>query len=162
MVPFLIVSMDEGFVYGLSFQVVLHEVIIEEGELFEELLPIFLGRLSGPPAGWISPEDGAEGLLVPDDSLHGDQIDDTVEAVLSAQGYLERYRVGPELFGHHIDDAKKIGAEPVELVDEGDPRHVVLVCLVPDGLRLGLNAFDARKRPRPCRRGPGGISPPLW
>ena len=36
---------------------------------------------------------------------------------------------------------KIVGPFAVHLVDEGDPRHAVLVGLMPDGLALGLDAF---------------------
>ena len=36
----------------------------------------------------------------------------------------------------------EVGADPVHLVDEGDPRDAVLVGLAPDGLRLRLDAGD--------------------
>ena len=37
----------------------------------------------------------------------------------------------------------EVRADAVHLVDERDARHVVAVGLVPDGLRLRLDAFDA-------------------
>ena len=41
------------------------------------------------------------------------------------------------------DAAPEVGAGPVELVDEADPRHAVAVGLAPDRLGLGLDAGDA-------------------
>src|SRR5262249_8590437 len=43
---------------------------------------------------------------------------------------------------HLLQAAVEVGAHAVELVDEGDARHAVLVGLVPDGLALHLDAAD--------------------
>ncbi len=40
-----------------------------------------------------------------------------------------------------LERAEEIGPFAVHLVDEREPRHVVLVGLAPDGLALGLDAF---------------------
>ena len=40
-----------------------------------------------------------------------------------------------------VERAEEIGPLAVHLVDERDPRHVVLVGLPPDGFALGLDAF---------------------
>ena len=43
---------------------------------------------------------------------------------------------------HRVDGVEEVGADAVELVDEGDARDVVVVSLTPDGLRLRLDAGD--------------------
>ncbi len=43
---------------------------------------------------------------------------------------------------HRLHAAVEVGADPVHLVDVGDPRHVVLVGLTPDRLGLRLDAGD--------------------
>ena len=43
---------------------------------------------------------------------------------------------------HRLHALIEVRADPVHLVDVGDPRHVVLVGLAPDGLGLGLDAGD--------------------
>jgi len=53
--------------------------------------------------------------------------------------------VGGEAIDHRLDAALEIGADPVHLVDVGDPRNVVLVGLAPDGLGLRLDAGDRVK-----------------
>ena len=40
-----------------------------------------------------------------------------------------------------VERAEEVGPFAVHLVDERDPRHVVLVGLMPDGFALGLDAF---------------------
>ena len=47
-----------------------------------------------------------------------------------------------EAVDHRLHALVEVGADAVHLVDVGDPRHVVLVGLAPDGLRLRLDAGD--------------------
>ena len=62
--------------------------------------------------------------------------------VLGADRQLDRKRVGAEALADRAHRHLEVGAGAVHLVDEGDPRHVVLVGLAPDGLRLRLDAGD--------------------
>ena len=41
---------------------------------------------------------------------------------------------------HHFENIEEVRTHDVHLVDVNHTRHVVLVGLTPDGLRLGLNA----------------------
>ena len=50
-------------------------------------------------------------------------------------------RLANEPLADFVERAEEVGPFAVHLVDEGDPRHAVLVGLVPDGLALGLDAF---------------------
>ena len=50
---------------------------------------------------------------------------------------------------HRLNAALEVGADAVHLVDVGNPRHVVLVGLAPDGLGLRLDAGD-RVKERDC------------
>ena len=42
-----------------------------------------------------------------------------------------------------VDGCVEVGADPVHLVDEADPRDLVAIGLAPDGFRLGLDACDS-------------------
>jgi hypothetical protein len=64
------------------------------------------------------------------------------EVLLGADRQEERVGVGLQLRADVVDRAVEVGADPVHLVDEGEPRDVVLVGLAPDGLGLGLDAGD--------------------
>src|SRR4030065_145905 len=50
--------------------------------------------------------------------------------------------VRAQLSGGRVADLERVGPDPVELVDEGDERHVVAAELAVDGDRLGLDAAD--------------------
>ena len=56
-------------------------------------------------------------------------------------GDLQRHGLGAEPVADFVDERVEVGAFAVELVDEREPRHVVLVGLPPDGFALGLDAF---------------------
>ncbi len=81
-------------------------------------------------------------LVLVDDRLHRHEVDDAKEIALSADRQLDRHRVRAEAVFHRLDAFVEVGADAVHLVDVGDPRHVVLVGLAPDGLRLRLDAGD--------------------
>src|SRR4029453_6707089 len=64
------------------------------------------------------------------------------ELVLSADGKLNRNRVGPKLRLDLRERRLEVGPDAVHLVDETDARDAVLVGLTPHGLRLGLDTGD--------------------
>ncbi len=80
--------------------------------------------------------------LVPDDRLHADQVDDALELLFRADRDLQRNRVGAQARTHLLVNLEEVGADAVHLVDERKPRHLVLVGLAPDRLRLGLHPTD--------------------
>ncbi|MNL03037.1 hypothetical protein D3C87_1235620 [compost metagenome] len=82
-------------------------------------------------------------VLVPDERTHADQVDHTAEVAFRADGQLHRHGFHAETLFHHRDHAQEIRAEPVELVDEGDARHAVLVREAPIRLGLWLHACNA-------------------
>ena len=55
---------------------------------------------------------------------------------------LHDQRARPEPVGDHRDAAREIGADPIHLVDEADPRHAVFVGLAPHRLGLRLDPGD--------------------
>jgi hypothetical protein len=75
--------------------------------------------------------------------LHVDQVDVAAVLGLLADRQHDRHGVYAQARAHRVDAEVEIGADAVELVDEGDARHVVLVGLAPDGLGLRLDARHA-------------------
>jgi hypothetical protein len=74
------------------------------------------------------------------DRLALDQVDDALEPILGADRQLDRNGTRAEPVDNRLHGGVEVGAHPVHLVDEHEPRNGVLVGLAPDGLRLGLNA----------------------
>ncbi len=90
--------------------------------------------------------------VVPGQSTHRQQVDDTGEVALPSDGQLdgERDRVQP--FPDGGDGRVQVGAGPVHLVDEGDPGHAVPVGLAPDALALRFHPGDGvEHRDRPVQ-----------
>ncbi len=85
-------------------------------------------------------------LVLVDDRVVLDQVDDPAEVGLGADRQLNRDRMRAETIDHRLHPALEVGADPVHLVDVGDPRHAVLVGLTPDGLGLRLDAGDRVKQ----------------
>ena len=81
-------------------------------------------------------------VVVPDEGLHGEQVDDAAEPPLHADRELDHCGGGVEAVPDHGDRAMEVRADAVHLVDEADAGHGVLVRLPPDGLCLGLHACD--------------------
>ncbi|CBH24153.1 Translation elongation factor G (EF-G) [Salinibacter ruber M8] len=82
----------------------------------------------------------ALGLVVVDNGLAFDEVDDPSKHVARPDGILHRNRIGAEAVLHHLEDVFEVRPRSVHLVHEPDPRHVVLLGLAPDRLRLRLHA----------------------
>ena len=77
---------------------------------------------------------------------HRDQVDQPAEGLLQvrragADGQVDRDRLAVEPLADFVERAEEIGPLAVHLVDQRDPRHAVLVGLMPNRLALGLDAF---------------------
>ena len=70
------------------------------------------------------------------------EVDDAAELALGADRQLHDATVRVEAVLDHVDATEEVGADAVHLVDEADPRHVVLVGLAPHRLGLRLDAGD--------------------
>src|SRR5690606_25730961 len=85
----------------------------------------------------------AEFLIAPYQGIHLDQVDDAFEVALGTDRKLHHDRLDAETLIQGVEAVVKIGADLVHLVDEDQPRDIVLVRLPPDGFRLRLNALVA-------------------
>src|SRR5690554_3911355 len=119
----------EVFVHQLfvSFSSGLHQ-------LFAPLLALsahFFGRLS-------QVKSRALVVFVPENRLHGDQVDHALEGVFLTDRQLQRNRVGLQTGFHLLNHAQEVCAYTVHFVYESQTRNAVLVGLTPYGFRLGL------------------------
>src|SRR4029077_20979811 len=89
---------------------------------------------------WAGRVLGADGVILPDNRLHLDEVDYAFELVFLADGNLDGDRLGIEALADGIDGMLKIGAHLVNLVDKADTRHAIFVRLTPDFFRLRLHA----------------------
>ena len=119
----------------------LEQVVVVVGDLLEQVLAGGT-RLVGELLGDLDDVLVLAELVLVNDRLHRHQIDDSAEVRLRADRQLDRDRVRPKAVDHRLHAAREVRADPVHLVDVGDPRHVVLVGLAPHGLGLRLDAGD--------------------
>ena len=134
--------LDLGFGQRLAAQVFLQQRLVGLGGLLDHLVvPLLRLRLQRRRNVAILEAHALTGV-VPDDGFHLDQIDHALEAVFRAHRQLHRHGVALEAFADLALHAQEVRADAVHLVDEGQPRHAVLVGLAPDGFGLRLHAAD--------------------
>ena len=126
----------------VALEVLVHQLFVGLGGALDHLLAPFLREVGEVGRDVAGLELHPLRLLVPVDRLHPHEVDDAFELVLGADRHLDRHRVGLEPRLHLVVDLEEVRADAVHLVDEREPRHVVLVRLAPDGLRLRLHAAD--------------------
>ena len=85
-------------------------------------------------------------LVVPDDSLHLDEIDDALEIRFGADGNLQGHGPRAQALANRLQNVLEVRAVLVHLVHEADARNLVLVALPPHGLGLRLHAADGIKQ----------------
>ena len=80
-------------------------------------------------------------IAVVDFSLSGQQVNDTGEGILSADRQLHSQCIGMQTGFHGFNGMEEVCTNGIHFVDECDTRYMVVVCLSPNGFRLGLNAI---------------------
>ena len=81
---------------------------------------------------------------MPQDGLHLNQVNQTLEVLLSTDGHLDYYGVGTQDVLHLLYRLEEVGTRTVHLVHITDTGYVILVGLAPYGLRLRLNTIGGR------------------
>ena len=79
-------------------------------------------------------------IVVIDVGDHVDEVNDSPEGILFANGELDRDGVRIEPVLHHIHNTEKVCAHYVHLIDIGNAGNRVFRSLSPNGFRLRLNA----------------------
>ena len=132
------------FVFGkcAAVEVALGEFWCRFGRLLDQLVVPFLRLLRSACRDLAIAELHALAGVVPGDRAHFDQVDHAREMFLGADRQLDRHRHAFQAVADLLAHAQKIGADPVHLVDEGDPRNMVFVGLPPDRFRLRLHPAD--------------------
>jgi hypothetical protein len=102
----------------------------------------FFCSSAGISPTWILRVDG---VVRPDDGLHGDQVHHSAKLVFLSNGNLNRDGLGVEALAEGIDRMLEIGTHLVDLVNETNSRDAVLVGLTPDFFRLRLDSMHRVK-----------------
>ena len=127
----------------IALKVALHDLVIQFNRGLDHAGPHLLRlvlqfgahRLAGPGCPEI--------VALPGPFLHLDEIDNSLETVLGADGYLDGERHGTCPVPDLPEAGMEIGTDLVHLVDQDNARNPIAVGLAPD--RLGL-----RLHPRIC------------
>ena len=138
--------LDEGRRYRFFGQQQFGQLVAEHRELVEHLGPPQVGLVAKFRRDLGDKHVAAVALGGKREHLHRDQVHDAAEGLFDvrrsgANRQVDRDRLAVEPVADLVEGAEIIGPFAVHLINERDPRHMVLVGLVPDGLALGLDAF---------------------
>ena len=125
---------------GGVVEVFLHEGVVVLGDFLKHLVAPLLAFCEHAGGNFLYGIFGTHGLVVPEDSLHGDEVDQTLEGLFGADGHLDGAGICTQNVLHLAAYFEEVCAGAVHLVDVADTGHVVFVGLTPHGLRLGLYA----------------------
>ena len=128
------------FLGQLTFgEVLFHQSLVGLCDSLHQLAAVLFG-LSLHIGGNVFHADIVAHIVVVDVSLHVDQVDDTLEGILSTDGQLNGNSVALQAVMEHIQAALEVCTHDVHLVDIHHAGNMILVSLTPNGFRLGLNA----------------------
>ena len=122
-----------------ALEVLHHEVLVELSNVLPQLIMILLSLLHHVSRDILVADVLAEVIIV-NLCTHGDEVNDALEGVLGADRQLYRNGVALQTILHHVNYVVEVRAHDVHLVDERHTRNLVLVSLMPNGLRLRLYA----------------------
>jgi len=123
----------------LTFQIHLHDLVVEIGDGLKELRAVLFG-LSAHILGDLLDAHILAKIVVVDVRLHLEQVDDAAEVRLGADRQLDRNSVAAQALVHHVDNVVEVRAHDVHLVDVDHAGNIVVVSLSPDRLGLRLHA----------------------
>ena len=127
---------------GLAFEELVQDLVVVFSDSLDQLRVEGFGFLLQLGRNFAGNVLGADRVVLPDDRLHLDEIDHAFELVFLADGNLDRDGLGVEALADGIDGMLEVRAHLVDLVNEANSRHAVLIGLTPDFFRLRLHAVD--------------------
>ena len=122
----------------LTLEILLHQDFVVLGNSLDQDVAVLLGLLDHILRDGLSAHIVAHVVIV-DLSVHIDQVNDTTEGILLADGQLDRHAVSVQTIMQHLDAAEEVGTHGIHLVDVNHARDFVLISLTPNGLRLRLD-----------------------
>ena len=125
-----------------TFEVLFHDVVVLLDGHFNHVGAHLFSLLLEVVRNFDNVPRRAELFTLPDERLHGDEIDDAGEVFFGADRDLERARTRAEVLDNHVDGAEVVGTHAIHLVHEAQTRNVVLVGLAPDGFGLRFDTGD--------------------
>jgi hypothetical protein len=123
----------------LAVEIVLHGGLVHVDGRLDHLLAVFLSLRLHVVRNFQDVPGGAEFFIVPDQSLHLDEVDNASEFSLGADRQLHDDSLRAEAALDHLGRAVEVGTDLVHLVAEDETRNIVLVGLAPNRLGLRLD-----------------------
>ena len=123
----------------LTFQIHLHDLVVEIGDGLKELRAVLFGLGAHVLGDFLDAHILAK-IVVVDVRLHLEQVDDAAEVRLGADRQLDRNSVAAQALVHHVDNVVEVRAHDVHLIDVDHAGNIVVVSLSPDRLGLRLHA----------------------
>jgi hypothetical protein len=117
----------------------LHQRVVAFGNHLDQFRVVF-PRLLNEVGGNVAGRRLARGVLRVPVGLHGDEVDDTLEAGFAPQGDLDRHRAAVEPLEDRLHRPLERRVLSIELVDDEDARDLVLLAILEDPLRDDLDA----------------------
>ena len=122
-----------------AFEVFFHQFVTAFSSSFDDLFAEFFNLVS-EIGRYVFDMVLFAVIAVINFSLSGQQVNDTGEGILSADRELHWNSSCMEAGIHGFYRMEEISTDGIHLVDECDTRYMIVVCLSPNGFRLGLNA----------------------
>src|SRR5699024_5016986 len=112
----------------LAAQIFLKQFIVLFRHMLDQLGVVFLSQLSHILGDVLFTNIFAQVIIV-DFSLHGNQVNDTLKGILSANGELNRNSVALQTVFHHLHNTIEIGTHNVHLVNIGHTGNLIFLSL---------------------------------
>ena len=125
---------------GGIVEVFLHESVVVLGDFLKHLVAPLFAFCHHIGGDFLDRVVSAHRLVMPEDSLHGDEVDQTLECFFSADGHLDGAGICTQHILHLTANLEEVRAGAVHFVHVAHAGNVILVGLTPYGLTLGLNA----------------------
>ena len=122
------------------FEELFHQRLVLLGGKFDHLLAPFVALVNELSGDIFHIVFSPHRLVVPEDCLHLDEIDDSLEVFFCTDGNRDHTGCSTEDVLHLANHFEEVGAGTVHLVYVTDTGNVVFICLTPNGFRLGLHA----------------------
>jgi len=123
----------------LTVEIFHQQLLVLLGHMLQQLVVVLIG-LGLHIGGDVLHADIFSKVIVVHIGLHLYQVDNTLKGILDADGQLDRNSVALQTVAHHAHYIVEVSAHNVHLVYKCHSRHMVLVSLAPNGLRLRLYA----------------------
>ena len=128
-----------GQAFGI-FEIFFHEGFVLLSSDFEHLAAPFFALILHIGGNFFHVVFSTHGLIVPQDSLHLDQVNNTLEVFFSTNGHCDNTGSCTEYILHLANHLEEVSTRTVHLVYITDTGNIVLVSLTPYSFRLRFNA----------------------